>query len=271
MKINPSLRPFLLSFIVLFTSSCSTPVERLQQLSNRLGFSKQAILSSDFLHYIYSNSHSNQEGHIHVYIEGDGTPWISKYTVSADPTPRNPLALKLMAADNTASIYLSRPCYGERTNTYKCNPLIWTHQRYSPMVVTSMESALKKYLKDTAFSSISFIGYSGGGVLAMLLASRFEQTRSVVTIAANLDTELWTQLHDYSALKGSLNPAAQPVISSNIRQYHFIGGKDQNVPLAIVKSFIDKQKNSQTVILETFDHVCCWEQEWTKLLSQYNI
>ena len=34
-----------------------------------------------------------------VYIEGDGLAWISRTRLSADPTPKNPLAMKLATID----------------------------------------------------------------------------------------------------------------------------------------------------------------------------
>ena len=46
----------------------------------------------------------------------------------------------------------------------------------------------------------------------MLLAERLEMTQAVVTIAANLDTDAWTELHGFSALEGSLNPAASALV-----------------------------------------------------------
>ena len=38
-------------------------------------------------------------GALHVYIEGDGTPYVARHDFAADPTPRNPLMLRLMTLD----------------------------------------------------------------------------------------------------------------------------------------------------------------------------
>lgn len=273
-NLTPSALVLWVSFSLL--SACATPSQNFQRLSEELGLTRQALLSSDFLHYIYFKPEhagdrlKHRDKHLHIYLEGDGKPWLSRNMVSADPTPRNPLALKLMAMDTKPSIYLNRPCYGERLNTYKCNPLIWTHQRYSATVVNSMSAVLKQYLQQNSISSVSFIGYSGGGVLAMLLANQFPQTHTVVTIAANLDTEAWTRFHGYSPLKGSLNPTEQTPLSPNIRQLHFIGANDNNVPKQLVQKFLQNQTNSRVVIMKKFDHICCWEQEWPKISASYN-
>ena len=52
---------------------------------------------------------SNQQ--LTIYIEGDGLAWLTKHSISTDPTPINSVGLKLALqhpTDNTA--YLARPC-----------------------------------------------------------------------------------------------------------------------------------------------------------------
>ena len=47
---------------------------------------------------------------ISIYIEGDGRAWETKYRLSEDPTPSNPVALRLAAVDPAANIaYIARP------------------------------------------------------------------------------------------------------------------------------------------------------------------
>ena len=48
---------------------------------------------------------------VHVYIEGDGYAWATTTDPSDDPTPINPLALRLAAVDDAPNVlYLARPC-----------------------------------------------------------------------------------------------------------------------------------------------------------------
>jgi len=140
--------------------------------------------------------------------------------------------------------------------------------RYSPQVVSSLEAAIRHISAQRSAQRLTLIGYSGGGVLAMLLAERLESTQAVVTIAANLDTSAWTKHHHYSPLVGSLNPARQPPLSSNIRQFHLAGAKDVRVPAENVKVVSGLQKDADLRIYQNFDHTCCWLDIWPEILRE---
>ena len=77
---------------------------------------------------------------LHVYLDGDGTPMLGSYP-AADPTPRDPLVLDLMALDSTPSIYVGRPCYHGLSGA-PCSPSLWTSGRYSEPVVASMAAGI---------------------------------------------------------------------------------------------------------------------------------
>ena len=49
---------------------------------------------------------------------------------------------------------------------------------------------------------VTFVGYSGGGVLAVLIAERLDNVAGVITVGANLDTDAWTEHHGYLPLTG---------------------------------------------------------------------
>ena len=73
--------------------------------------SSEVIKGKRFDHKVFHRRGSNGRGGIHVYIEGDGSPWVNGgATVAANPTPRNPLALQLMATSPYNSVYVGRPC-----------------------------------------------------------------------------------------------------------------------------------------------------------------
>jgi hypothetical protein len=263
------LKTMLLSLLViLFFSGCASPFQRVDEQAAKLGFIKQIIPGTDYIHIVYLNAVWGQAGALHIYLEGDGTPWLNRFVVAADPTPRNPLMLRLMAQDEAPALYLGRPCYHGQFEAPACSPALWTARRYAPEIIASMAAALHHILASSSYKKLVFIGYSGGGTLAMLLAERFAETRAVLTVAGNLDTERWTILHRYSPLSGSLNPATHPPLADQIMQLHFAGGRDQNIPPELIKQVIDKQHYSKLTVIDSYDHTCCWEVHWLKILDQ---
>ena len=112
------------------------------------------------------------------------------------------------------------------------------------------------------------IGYSGGGVIATLAAERMSDVRVLVTIAANLDIDAWTDYHGYDRLLESINPASLPPLRSSLEQYHFFGSDDRIVPVAIMYRFFNKNTGSTRREISGFDHTCCWEADWADLLME---
>ncbi len=252
----------------VFLSACAvSPAQRVDDAALELGFVRKLVSGGEFLHVVYSNAPRQPAAKLHVYLEGDGSPWVRERWVSNDPTPRNPLMLHLMALDAGPSLYLGRPCYHGLATHPSCNPELWTHGRYSSRVVDSMESALRRLLAAGNDQALSFLGYSGGGALAMLLAERFPQTQAVVTVAGNLDPDAWAKHHGYSPLRTSLNPAKRPTLGATIFQLHLVGERDDTVPPALVRSALARQDKSEVRVIADFDHVCCWPQVWPSVLA----
>jgi len=246
---------------------CRAPKTRIDSQAARSGFQQLVVVGKGFKHLVFEGGDPQASGSLHIYLEGDGRPWISDRRISSDPTPRRVYALELMALDAGPTAYIGRPCYHELEVAQVCNPEIWTVDRYSQEVVDSLESAIRKISERRSASNLVLIGYSGGGVLAMLVAERLSSIRVVVTIAANLDIDAWTRLHGYSPLTGSLNPATRPALQASIRQLHLAGGRDERVPAAIVESVAMRQPNSQFIVYPNFDHTCCWVDAWPEIVA----
>jgi len=255
----------ILVFIPLWLSGCATPAQRLDARAVELGYRRMVLQGDGFDHAVYfKDGRENGDKALHVYLEGDGTPWVRKNVPASDPTPRNPLMLELMALDQAPSVYLGRPCYHGIQNA-SCVSEVWTSGRYSDAVVRSMSAALDSIVRE--YSSLVLIGYSGGGTLAMLLAERQPKVTFVVTVAANLNTDEWVALHKQHSLSGSLNPAKRAPLKPGIIQAHFSGTEDDNVPPQLVRNAIAHQPGARFRMFPTLGHCCRWQDVWPDVLG----
>lgn len=209
-----------------------------------------------------------------VYIEGDGQAWKNRYTVSTDPTPQNSIPLQLATVDPASKVaYIARPCQYSGINDLKCkqSTIYWTTHRYGNEIVETMNLALNELKKKTKTDTLKLIGFSGGGTLAVLLAARRNDIIKIITIAANLDHTLWTDMHQVTPLYASMNAADFAEDVQLIPQVHFVGGNDQIVNKQVVQSFRDRMTNHSFIKIITVDdytHKCCWVKKWLDLLKK---
>ena len=205
-----------------------------------------------------------------AYIEGDGLAWLSKYRLSDDPTPRQPTALLLAAADpSPAVLYLGRPCqYVESTDARGCGPQYWSSHRFAPEVIAATNRALDQAKARAGAGRLVLIGYSGGGDVAALAAARRSDVAAWATVAAPLDAGAWTRWHGVSPLSGSLDPMADVARLAVLPQRHFAGANDEIVPPEIVRGFLAREGSGQEdrlVVVPGADHGCCWARRWPEL------
>lgn len=203
---------------------------------------------------------------LHVYLAGDGHPWRGR-KISANPTGKTAVALELLRQDPTPALLLGRPCYYLTTLPANCRPELWTSARYSTAVVTSMQVALQQLLAEQQPQSLVLIGYSGGGVLALLLAREQTLPTTVITIASNLDTSAWTDHYGHLPLTGSLNPAEVIPGNAGFDQIHLSGDLDQIVPRPTTARYRERHPAAHYLHYEAFDHRCCWARDWAGILA----
>lgn len=206
--------------------------------------------------------------HPRVYIEGDGRPWIAGgEVVAADPTPRRTLALEMMADDPDGLLYLGRPCYFGGAAENPCQPWLWTAGRYSGRVVDAMADALRQWLaRHPAVESVTLVGYSGGGVLALLIAERVERVDQVVAVATPVDHARWTSLHGYSPLEGSDNPGRIVNWRERVRRFFVFGEEDENVPPTLMRPVLPP--GARELLLPGVGHRCCDAGGWGGVLDR---
>jgi len=263
--------------------SCTTPLNQYNKAASDFAFVQSKVKTELFNHVYYSNdavNHIDSDQTLHIYLEGDGTPWINGKWIASDPTPRKAVMLELMRLDHSPAILLGRPCYHDKTQNSNCHANDWTMGRYSPKVVASMVLAIKALQQQLGFSKIALFGHSGGGVLSLLIANSLNQATSkttpkstskvttVVTLASNIDTDAWAASHGYLPLQGSLNPALLPELPSSIVTLHLFGKSDKVVNVNLFEAYLSSRQSAETIVYDEFDHNCCWGKVWLEILQR---
>lgn len=267
-----ALAPILTLGLAVGLGGCAegyfTPDRRKAEvLSHQAGWDYRQIAAPPFTVAAAVAPSRAGAGVLTVYIEGDGLAFLGPHTVSADPTPNDPVALRMaLAHPGGAAAYLARPC--QYLMAGPCRPAYWTSHRYAAEIVAGMSQAVDELKRGVGAERVILVGYSGGGAVAVLVASRRKDVAGVVTVAANLDLAVWTQAKGLSALTGSLDPAGVAAEVAAIPQVHFIGGKDDTVPAEVGQSYLRRAgigSRARLVTLADFGHACCWAEEWRRL------
>nr|WP_213881386.1 alpha/beta fold hydrolase [Pseudomonas sp. dw_358] len=203
-----------------------------------------------------------------VYIEGDGLAWITAQSPSDDPTPLDPVGLRMAVAQPTGAVaYLARPCQYSGLSDARCQQGYWTGERFSEPVITASNDAIDQLKQRVGARRVLLVGYSGGGAVATLLAQRRHDVVALVTVAGNVDPVGWTHLHRVTPLAGSLDPMAARERLTHLPQWHFVGSRDSNMPASLAQGFVQGQPAARVVVVDGFEHHCCWARDWPKLVA----
>lgn len=209
-----------------------------------------------------------------VYIEGDGLAWLSHRRLSGDPTPSDPVALRLAALDPGPNVvHLARPCQyldDPDLDDPACHPRYWSSHRFSEKVVSAIDQAIEQFRKRIGAVELHLVGYSGGGAVAALVAARRNDVASLRTVAGNLDHEALNRHFGVSPLTGSLNPADYAAALAGVPQHHFVGREDQVVPAFVADGFARRAGDTRCIRISAIDgvsHETGWPERWRKLLS----
>jgi hypothetical protein len=260
-------------------AGCTTlpaPKERASNadlLASEKGWHSDVLKTDLFSFRVYETARPSESEIITIYIEGDGLSWISRDRPSANPTPINPIGLKLALQSQYPAVYLARPCqFINLTLESNCNKKYWTSHRFSSEVIASANNAIQQIKAKYQAKRIILIGYSGGGTVAALIAARRSDIKQLITIAGNLDIQMWAKRHHLTPLEGSLNPADYYSNLESIKQIHLVGGADTNISIAETTSYVQRftiHSNINVIVIDEFNHHCCWVEDWRKITNQY--
>ena len=265
----------ILFFLPVFLCGCAVisplvtrdaPADNLAQNN---GFKKEFIKTSRFQLTSYYRFTAPGDP-VTIYIEGDGLAWLSRTRLSDDPTPRSPLILELATIDPSTNVaYLARPGQYTQSGIPDCSPEYWSTKRFSEEVVASMNEAVSEILNKAGAKKIDLIGYSGGAAIAVLIAARRDDVKSLRTIAGNLNPPELNRYHGVSQSGFSLNPFGSAKKIKNIPQRHFVGSKDKIVPLSIIEYFVTEEGDKdfeRITVVKGAAHKDGWREHWKKLL-----
>lgn len=263
---------FLVSGCAEFASSGTNPIRAdVESWAAERGFQADSITAGQFEVFSLLRK-TAASSDLAVYIEGDGAGWPSIFAPPRDPTPHLSTVLQLASSDASAAVaYLGRPCQYLSDNARgRCGSHYWNERRFSTEVLRSMSAAIDDLKRRSGARSTSLIGYSGGGVVAALLAMERNDVTNLITIAAPLALSDWAAIKKLTPFDDSSDPYQRrrsPIIGAAT---HFAGSKDDVVPSSIVKRFVDAQ-GGRLLIMEGYDHQCCWVEAWPTLLRRAGI
>lgn len=279
-KLNKTILIINLLITNLTLISCQIDPNQIAKQANMhktLHITKHFILTS----YSRNPNYIDKNKPLYIYIEGDGRAWITKYKLSNNPTPTDPLTLKLATIDYHQNvIYIARPCqFTPISLDHNCHPKYWSTARYSQPVIESINEVITNFKNSTNNHNldIHLIGYSGGATIAGIIATIRTDVKSLTTIAGNLDHDAVSEFHNTTKLNESLNLINFAEKLSRISQIHYVGEYDQIIPIDTIKNFVTKvnsfnqKKNfnkkiiAKYMILKNTDHYNGWINFWKNL------
>ena len=206
-------------------------------------------------------------GTLAVYLEGDGQAYRDRLSPSEDPTPADPVGLRLAAGDpGGKALYLARPGqYLSPQVLANLNPALWTTERYTAQTVACLSAALDAAKVVYGVETLRLVGYSGGGALAVLLAAGRTDVVGLTTVAANLDLAAWAELHGLALPLQWRNPVDVAPAVAHIPQTHLAGSKDANTPPWLCRRFLSRlgdASRARCLVLDGADHHHGLAQAW---------
>jgi hypothetical protein len=252
-------------------SSCTGKYTKATKIANKAGLKSAVLQTSKF--NIQSFYRFTKRGDpLTIYIEGDGQAWLTRTQPSMNPTPRNPIALRMAALDRGKNvIYLARPCmYVDLSLEKFCSVPYWTHKRFAKVIILAINEAINIMASRSEAKKIHLIGYSGGGAVVAMLAARRKKIASIRTVAGYMDHVALNRKAKVSPLIGSLDPIRAAPRLKSTPQIHYSGRQDKRVPSWVLHNFSKAVGDSNCVTIRKVNatHEEGWEKIWANVWSK---
>ncbi|ABR88470.1 Uncharacterized conserved protein [Janthinobacterium sp. Marseille] len=259
------LRYAAVGLAAFLLSACATSTgERYQLITQEgraAGFSPVSFGSAPPLTGLLRMQAQRQQApaYLWVVIEGDGRAWLNMREPSMDPTPVDAVGWRLAKDISQKTVlYLARPCqYVSSDELDACSVADWTDGRFAEKWVQRLNSAVDQAKRMTQARQIVLAGYSGGGVMAALIAARRDDVALLMTVASPLDHAAWTSYHKVTPLHASLSVVAVQQKLSRLPQLHVVGADDKIVPPFLLQDFLrgyPTDTPAELVTLPGIDH-----------------
>ena len=216
--------------------SVANRIERADALMNASGYHGKVYDGKAF--QIFSAfpdpAPDRESGHANgltVVIEGDGFAFIDRHTVSQDPTPKDPVGLRIATALKPPAVYLARPC--QYVSQDICSPDYWSSDRFDPRIIASYQNVLDKIKDEHGNQSFNLVGFSGGAYIAFVMAATRDDVKRVDTVGGLLDPLRWTTYHHISPLMLPYNTSALLRRSAGTAFNHWCSHTDKAVPCVL--------------------------------------
>ena len=258
------LRYLSLLLTSLLLSACAmTTGERYQEVMQEgkaAGFAPVSFGSAPPLTgLLRAQAMPSPPAYLWVVIEGDGRAWLNMREPSMDPTPVDPVGWRLAKdVSQKTVLYLARPCqYLNSDELDACSVTDWTDGRFAEKWVQRLNAAVDQAKRMSSARKIVLAGYSGGGVMAALVAARRDDVALLMTVASPLDHAAWTTHHKVTPLHASLSVVAVQQELARLPQLHVVGADDKVVPPFLMQDFLRRYPSdtpAELVTLPGIDH-----------------
>ncbi len=198
-------------------------------------FDYKPIKTNNYTIATWQKINNPSNPNIHIYIEGDGNSFNAYGHPTSDPTPHSKFVRDLATKDTFDNVvYMARPC--QFIMDENCKQSDWTMGRFSQDIINAESEAIKQVANN---QEITLIGYSGGAMISGLIIKQNPNMKfkEWITVAGVLNHAKWTQYFGDMPLSESLDMETLP----NIKQKHFVGGKDNVVPYNLAKQWANQQ------------------------------